>query len=452
MVIVNTFFLLKYRKLGNGWSLAFKMSKTTSRGIQRPSANGGNERIVRRRPEDDRSNGTRNILNARNERASLEKRGSIFTVDQNTFKMNSQNPPAPSRANNVRPVNESNTVRKNPTNDYFGKTASGRIVFNPNTKTPISIVHSQNVNDSIEPSSVSEDDGGNRGENITTQSISKEQRATEKEPDRDESNNVIRVRITDSSNDTENVSGTGETQPMTQNMTEEREIFRTPEQSQAYDHEGNVGHEENDLGSNSKDRNENNTQENMEVETSTQHPTEPEPTQKKKGKKNTKKNTKTYKTNNSIKKRTVKAVTISERAGLILPVPRIGNFAKMALGKDYKISILAKILFTAQIQYLLKNLTLSSQDAMKEIDPSRKTITKEDLNRAVFDDVLFSPFLHGLMISTNDMGVVNLPMTKKMKREMELLNKKRRAEKNRKNDSEKKEKKQREKNRRLQKN
>lgn len=119
----------------------------------------------------------------------------------------------------------------------------------------------------------------------------------------------------------------------------------------------------------------------------------------------------------------LKVPTISERSGLSLPVGRISAFSKMHLGKEKKLSMEAKVLLTAQIQLLLKNLTLAALEKKNETDPNRKTISKEDLNVAIMENLFFSAIADGLMIPTSDSGVVNLPLTKKMKKEASLFKK-----------------------------
>ena len=119
----------------------------------------------------------------------------------------------------------------------------------------------------------------------------------------------------------------------------------------------------------------------------------------------------------------VKRVTISERSGLQLPVGRISAFSKIHLGSDSLLSMEAKILLTAQAQYLLKTLTLTSLEKKNESNPKRKTISKEDLKTAIAQNPLFSTLAEGLMIPTSDCGVVNLPLTKRMKKEAALFKK-----------------------------
>ena len=116
-------------------------------------------------------------------------------------------------------------------------------------------------------------------------------------------------------------------------------------------------------------------------------------------------------------------LTISERAGLQLPVGRVNSFVKMYLGEDVKTSIEAKIMLTAETQHLLRKLTLTALEKKNEVDPDRKTLTREDMNNAIRDSPLFSLLGEGLMIPTSDSGVVNLPLTKKMKREVSLFKK-----------------------------
>lgn len=113
--------------------------------------------------------------------------------------------------------------------------------------------------------------------------------------------------------------------------------------------------------------------------------------------------------------------TISELANLQLPVGRVSSFVKAHLGDDAQLSLEAKIMLTAELQHLLKDLTLIAIEKKNNVNPERKTITREDLKHAIKDSPLFCALGEGLMIPTSDSGVVNLPLTKKMKREVSLF-------------------------------
>lgn len=109
-----------------------------------------------------------------------------------------------------------------------------------------------------------------------------------------------------------------------------------------------------------------------------------------------------------------KKLSISQEAGMSLPVGRVRKYASEFIGKERILTNAAGVLITSQAEYLLLHLIEHAGKARTARDPTRKKIEIIDI-KAALKNPLFIGLVENVMIPTGSSGVVSLPLTQKQK-------------------------------------